>query len=63
MNDAATAVKDRVAARITEVASRLIELSNFLHDEPELGWQEFRSSAAVAGVLAEHGFTVERPYL
>lgn len=63
MNDAATAVKDRVAARITEVASRLIELSNFLHDEPELGWQEFRSSAAVAEVLAEHDFTVERPYL
>ena len=49
--------------RITEVASRLIELSNFLHDEPELGWQEFRSSAAVAEVLAEHDFTVERPYL
>ena len=63
MNDAATSVKDRVAARITEVASRLIELSNFLHDEPELGWQEFRSSAAVAEVLAEHDFTVERPYL
>jgi hypothetical protein len=42
---------------------RLIELSNSLHDDPELGWQEFRSSAAVAEVLAEHGFTVERPYL
>ena len=63
MNDAATAVKDRVAARITEVAPRLIELSNSLHDDPELGWQEFRSSAAVAEVLAEHGFTIERPYL
>ncbi|MCS4594250.1 M20 family metallopeptidase [Brevibacterium sediminis] len=63
MNDAATAAKDRVAARISEVAPRLIELSNSLHDDPELGWQEFRSSAAVAEVLAEHGFTVERPYL
>ncbi|WP_420097732.1 M20 family metallopeptidase [Brevibacterium sediminis] len=63
MNDALTAVKDRVAARISEVAPRLIELSNSLHDDPELGWQEFRSSAAVAGVLAEHGFTVEQPYL
>lgn len=58
-----TAVKDRIGARITEIAPRLITLSNSLHDDPELGWQEFRSSAAVAGVLAEHGFTVERPYL
>ncbi|WP_169251060.1 M20 family metallopeptidase [Brevibacterium sp. 'Marine'] len=58
-----TAVKDRIGARITEIAPRLITLSNSLHDDPELGWQEFRSSAAVAGVLADHGFTVERPYL
>lgn len=58
-----TAVKDRIGARITEIAPRLITLSNYLHDDPELGWQEFRSSAAVAGVLADHGFTVERPYL
>lgn len=63
MSDASTVVKDRVAARITEVAPRLIELSNSLHDDPELGWQEFRSSAAVSDVLTEHGFTVERPYL
>ncbi|WP_432790488.1 M20 family metallopeptidase [Brevibacterium sp. K11IcPPYGO002] len=58
-----TAVKDRIGARITEIAPKLITLSNSLHDDPELGWQEFRSSAAVAGVLADHGFTVERPYL
>ncbi|WP_181273972.1 M20 family metallopeptidase [Brevibacterium oceani] len=58
-----SALKDRIAARVAETAPKLIELSNSLHDDPELGWQEFRSSAAVAGVLAEHGFTVERPYL
>ena len=54
--------KERVQDRIEQVATELVELSNSLHDDPELGWQEFRSSAAVAGVLAEHGFTVEQPY-
>ncbi|WP_309131262.1 M20 family metallopeptidase [Brevibacterium sp.] len=57
------AVKDRISARIAEVGPALVDLSNALHDDPELGWQEHRSSAAVAGVLSEHGFTVERPYL
>ncbi|WP_166969216.1 M20 family metallopeptidase [Brevibacterium atlanticum] len=56
-------LKHRIAARVAETAPRLIALSNSLHDDPELGWQEFRSSAAVAEVLAEHGFTVEQPYL
>ncbi|MGO2377878.1 M20 family metallopeptidase [Brevibacterium aurantiacum] len=56
-------VKDRIAARLAEVGPELIGLSDSLHDDPELGWQEFRSSASVAGVLAAHGFTVEHPYL
>ena len=56
-------VKDRIAARLAEVGPALIGLSDSLHDDPELGWQEFRSSASVAGVLAAHGFTVEHPYL
>lgn len=56
-------VKDQIAARLAEVGPVLIGLSDSLHDDPELGWQEFRSSASVAGVLAAHGFTVEHPYL
>ncbi|MCF2586091.1 MAG: M20 family metallopeptidase [Brevibacterium sp.] len=56
-------VKDRVAARLAEVSPALVDLSNSLHDDPEIGWQEFRSSASVAGVLADHDFTVEQPYL
>ncbi|WP_210604212.1 M20 family metallopeptidase [Brevibacterium oceani] len=58
-----SALKDRIAARINDVAPTLVGLSNALHDDPELGWQEFRSSAAVAGVLSAHGFSVEQPYL
>lgn len=55
--------KRAIAARLSEVDDELIALSNLLHDDPELGWQEHRSSAAVAGVLARHGFRVEQPYL
>ncbi len=55
--------KQRIADRLTAVDGDLVALSNRLHDDPETGWQEHRSSAAVAGVLAEHGFAVEQPYL
>lgn len=56
-------VKDRIAARLAEVGPVLIGLSDSLHDDPEIGWQEFRSSASVASALDAHGFTVEQPYL
>lgn len=55
--------KDAIAARLAEVDGELVDLSNALHDDPELGWQEHRSSAAVAAVLGRHGFEVEQPYL
>lgn len=55
--------KQRIADRLTAVDGDLVALSNQLHDDPETGWQEHRSSATVAGVLAEHGFAVEQPYL
>ncbi|GAA1627541.1 M20 family metallopeptidase [Leucobacter chromiireducens] len=60
MNDP---LKSRVAARAREVDAELIALSNDLHEHPETGWQEHRSAAAVAAVLAAHGFDVEQPYL
>lgn len=56
-------LKDRIAARAAAIDAELVALSNQLHDDPELGWQEHRSSAAVAGVLAAHGFEIEQPYL
>lgn len=59
----ADALKQRIAARRAEHDPELIALSNRLHDDPETGWQEHRSSAAVAAVLAAHGFAVEQPYL
>lgn len=60
MNDA---WKQRISARLAGVEDALVALSNRLHEHPETGWQEYRSSAAVARVLADHGFAVEQPYL
>lgn len=56
-------LKARIRARCGSVEGELVSLSNQLHADPELAWQEFRSSAAVAGVLAAHGFEIEQPYL
>ena len=44
-------------------ASELTALSQFLHDNPETGWKEVRSSAEVARVLSGFGFAIERRYL
>lgn len=56
-------LKARVQERCAAVDGELVALSNQLHADPELGWQEHRSSAAVAAVLAAHGFEIEQPYL
>ncbi|MBK0421757.1 M20 family metallopeptidase [Leucobacter sp. CSA2] len=56
-------LKQRIVARREEIDGQLVDLSNALHADPELGWQEHRSSAAVAAVLAANGFVIEQPYL
>ncbi|WP_241156131.1 M20 family metallopeptidase [Leucobacter chromiireducens] len=55
--------KQRIADRLSAVELELVALSTELHEHPELGWEEHRSSAAVAAALRAHGFTVEQPYL
>ncbi len=54
--DAKSAARASVEARRTS----LLELSHRLHADPELGWQEVRSSALVADALAAEGFEVTR---
>jgi amidohydrolase len=52
----------KAAARTSVQAQRpkLLDLSHRLHADPEIGWQEVRSSAAVADALAAGGFDVTR---
>jgi amidohydrolase len=56
-------LKTRISERLAQLDSSLIALSERLHRDPELGWQEHRSSAAIATLLTAHGFAVEQPYL
>jgi amidohydrolase len=54
--------KDAVAAGVAASADTAIGLSRALYAEPEIRWQEFKSAARVASVLADAGFAVEAPY-
>ncbi|GAB3559682.1 M20 family metallopeptidase [Spelaeicoccus albus] len=59
MSDFKEAARESIDSR----ARALIELSQRLHDSPEIGWHEFDSSRDVAEVLAGMGFGIERGYL
>lgn len=39
------------------------ELSDYIYDHPEMGFEEFKSSKAHVDLLRKHGFDVEYPYL
>jgi len=43
------------------VEADLREISRWLYENPELGYEEHQSSAKIASYLGEHGFTVEHP--
>jgi amidohydrolase len=51
---------ERVVATIEGARDELIELSHFIHAHPELGYEEFESSAALADAAERWGFDVER---
>ncbi|MFE5837996.1 M20 family metallopeptidase [Arthrobacter sp. NPDC056493] len=53
----------RVLEAVTAQQPSLIRLSETLHANPELGWQEHRAADWTADYLAAHGFEVEKEYL
>ena len=55
--------KDTVARTVAADAERLIRLSEQLHANPEIAWEEHNSSRWVAEALAEAGFDVAPAYL
>lgn len=61
--DRVEALKELVHAEVLARREDLVALSRQLHAEPELGWQEHRSSQHVGERLAQAGFEVTRPYL
>ncbi len=55
-------VKATIQSAVAGYAQAAIGLSRALHAEPEIAWQEVKSSARVAASLADAGFKVEAPY-
>ncbi len=53
-------LKQRAIARIDSLRDELIQLSATIHANPEVAFQEFKSSARLCDALAAHGFCVER---
>jgi amidohydrolase len=54
-----TTAKDAAKSGVDDSCDELIELSHRIHANPELKFEEVKSSAWVAEALAGHGFSVE----
>src|SRR5438552_4264683 len=55
-----SAIKEQIAAAVDRVADELESLSRRIHDNPELGYQEFKAAGWLTEFLAGQGFKVER---
>ena len=53
-------LKSRVAAEIDARRDELIHISDTIHANPELAFEEFESAALLTSVLEQEGFTVHR---
>ncbi len=53
-------LQERASDVIEGLRDELISLSHFIHDHPELGYEEYESSAVLADFVEGHGFEVER---
>jgi amidohydrolase len=56
----ATDFKQQALAQIESHRDRLLELSDRIYSEPELGFQEHRAAQRLSAVLEEAGFRVDR---
>lgn len=54
-------MKDELIAEIDAISSRIIEISDTVHDYAELGYKEYKSSALLSDELRKNGFRVEKP--
>lgn len=53
------ALQEEVIHAVERLAPELVEISRFLHENPELSFQEFKAKACLSEVLRQHGFFVE----
>ena len=52
--------KKQLQASIDSMRGELLELSHYIHQNPELGLKEYKSSAAICSLLEKHGYSVSR---
>lgn len=52
-----------VSRMIEELKGELIQLSEYIYKNPELGYKEFKSSKAHVELLKKHGFHVQEEYM
>ena len=53
-------MKERINETVDSLFEELFAVSEYIHKNPELGFQEHKSSAALCELLEKHGFEVER---
>ncbi len=53
------ALQQAVSQRAEEVTPELVSLSQYLHKNPEIPFQEVKACAALVMLMEKHGFTVE----
>ena len=53
-------LKKQLSLKIDECSARLIEISEFIHKNPEIGFKEYKSSQALIKELENNDFIVEK---
>lgn len=56
-------LKSSLRERVEQLRPSLVELSDWLHDNPETAWKEFRSASRCAEWLRDRGFSVEENFV
>jgi amidohydrolase len=51
---------ENISASVDQIAPQLIEIADYIHDNPELGNQEFKAVETLTAYLASNGFSVEK---
>ena len=54
-------VKERIAEAVDAASSEILELSQRIHANPEVAFEEKQASAWVAQAIERHGYAVEQP--
>ena len=57
----ATEAKERIAREIRDLNPRLLEVSHYIHANPEIGFQEHKAVSLLTLELQKEGFAIQRP--